>query len=135
MPVPEDFANSSDRYWIDADTLFNNGRLATADHLFGVSAECALKAIMVRLSGQATLDKRFKIHLPNIWEEFIAYIPISGTHPYSSNLTSNPFSGWDVGDRYGNENQFTPARVNSVREASKQARKVLEQARLDGVLQ
>lgn len=134
MPIPEDFSNAADRYWIDANTLFQNGRLATADHLFGVSAECALKAIMVKLSGKPTLPKRYNIHLPNIWDEFIAYTPSSGSHPYAVALGSNPFQSWDVGDRYGHDSHFTQARTGNHRNASFQANKVLEKARLDGVL-
>lgn len=134
MPISEDFANAADRYWIDANTLHQSGRLATADHLFGVSAECALKAIMVKLSGKTSLPGKYKIHLPYIWNEFIAYIPLSGTHPYAGVLSSNPFSGWDVSDRYGHDSQFTASRVANHRAASSQAYKVLEKARLDGVL-
>lgn len=134
MPVPEDFANAADRYWLDANSLHQTGRLATADHLFGVSAECALKAVMVKLSGKTSLPRKYKIHLPFIWDEFVAYIPLSGIHPYASMLPSNLFTGWDVGDRYGHDTQFTAPRIATHRAASLQANKVLEKARLDGVL-
>jgi hypothetical protein len=134
MPIPEDYPNAADRYWSDANTLFQGGRFATADHLFGVSTECALKAVMVALSGEVTLPKSYWKHLPKIWDEFIAYMPSSGTHPYASSLTANPFLGWDVGDRYGHDSHFTQARANNHRTASLQAQRVLEKARLDGVL-
>ncbi|MEQ1525169.1 MAG: hypothetical protein ABL911_00270 [Gallionella sp.] len=134
MPVIEDFSNASSRYLYDANLLLEQTRFATADHLFGVSAECALKAIMVALSGTANLPKRYKIHLPNIWDEFIAYMPSSGTNAYASLLAANPFASWDVGDRYGHDTAFTQARVNEHREAALQAQRVLEQARLDGRL-
>lgn len=134
MPVPDDYANAADRYWLDANTLHKNGRLATSDHLFGVSAECALKAIMVALSDGTQLPKCYWKHLPKIWDEFVAYIPSSGTHPYASMLTPNPFLGWDINDRYGHDGQFTTSRVGGHRIASLQANKVLEKARIDGIL-
>lgn len=134
MLVPEDFANAADRYWTDANTLHQLGRLATADHLFGVSAECALKAIMVKLSGKTSLPRKYKIHLPNIWNEFIAYTPLSGIHPYAGMLSTNPFLKWCVDDRYGHDSPFTAQRVATHRAASLQANKVLEKARIDGVL-
>lgn len=134
MPATEDFSNAASRYWCDANLLLQQARLATADHLFGVSAECALKAIMVALSGTTNLPKRYKIHLPNIWDEFIAYTPSSGTNAYASLLAANPFASWDVSDRYGHDTEFTQARVNKHCEAALQAQRVLEQARLDGRL-
>lgn len=135
MPVPEDFSNAADRYWLDANTLSQNGRLATADHLFGISAECALKAIMLALSGKTKLPERYKIHLPQIWDEFLAYRPQSGTQPYACNLSPiNPFEKkWHVADRYGHDSHFTSARVNANRNASFSANLALEKARLDGV--
>lgn len=134
MPVQEDFSNAADRYWSDANTLHQSGRFATADHLFGISAECALKAIILKLTGTSSLPGRYKIHLPKIWDEFIAYRPLTGIHPYAGMLGPNLFSGWDVGDRYGHDSQFPAPRATSHRAASLQANKVLEQARLDGVL-
>lgn len=134
MSVPEDFANAADRYWTDANTLHQSGRLATADHLFGVSAECALKALMIKLSGATSLPGKYKSHLPDIWDEFIAYTPLSGIHPYAGMLSANPFSGWHIGDRYGHDSQFTAPRVTAHQAASLQVHKVLEQARIDGVL-
>ena len=134
MPVTEDFSNAASRYWCDANLLLQQARFATADHLFGVSAECALKAVMVSLSGSAKLSGRYKIHLPKIWDEFIAYMPSSGTNAYASLLAANPFTSWDVGDRYGHENDFTQVRATNHRNAALQAQEVLEQAKLDGVL-
>jgi hypothetical protein len=134
MPFTEDFSNSADRYWLDANTLSHEDRLGTADHLFGISAESALKAIMVALSGGTKLPRRYKIHLPKIWDEFIAYMPSTGTHPYAVALTSNAFLNWDLSDRYGHDTHFTRARVDNHRNASLQANIALEHARLDGVL-
>jgi hypothetical protein len=133
MPMTENFSNAASRSWRDANFLLQDARLATADHLFGVSAECALKAVMVALSG-TKLSHRYKIHLPKLWDEFIAYVPSSGTNAYASLLAANPFKSWDVSDRYGHDTAFTQTRVDSHRDAALQAQRVLEQARLDGRL-
>jgi len=47
--MPVDFYDACKRHWNDAEHLFDQKRLANADHLFGLAAECALKAVMVAL--------------------------------------------------------------------------------------
>lgn len=42
-----DFADSCQRHWDDAERLFSSGRWANADHLYGFSAESALKRLML----------------------------------------------------------------------------------------
>lgn len=46
---PEDFFDAMDRHWHDAELLRSNKRLANADHLYGLSAECGLKALMKKI--------------------------------------------------------------------------------------
>ena len=40
-----DFSNAHNRHWQDAELLFCDRRWANADHLYGFSAECGLKAV------------------------------------------------------------------------------------------
>lgn len=42
-----DFFNAHQRHWKDAELLYKEKRWANADHLYGLSAECGLKAVMV----------------------------------------------------------------------------------------
>ena len=42
-----DFLDAHKRHWADAEYLFNGSRWANADQLYGVSAECGLKRLMV----------------------------------------------------------------------------------------
>ncbi|MDR3553905.1 MAG: hypothetical protein P4L55_04045 [Syntrophobacteraceae bacterium] len=44
-----DFCDAAYRHFNDAKRLFDNDRMANADHLTGIAAECALKAVMVGL--------------------------------------------------------------------------------------
>jgi len=45
MNWPEDFLDAHERHWEDAELLFGNRRWANADHLYGLAAECGLKAL------------------------------------------------------------------------------------------
>lgn len=45
MTLPVDFADAHRRHWGDAELLFRSRRLGNADHLYGLSAECGLKAV------------------------------------------------------------------------------------------
>lgn len=42
-----DFLDAHDRHWNDAEYLFAALRWANADHLYGLSAECGLKRLMI----------------------------------------------------------------------------------------
>lgn len=134
MAIPEDFPDAANRHWQDAEMLYSDSRLATADHLFGVAAECAIKSIMVAQAGTPRLAKRYWTHMPGIWDEFSAYCPPTGSNAYATSLPPNPFASWDIGDRYGAESAFPMTRVETHRNGAKAAMKMLEQARLDGVL-
>ena len=51
--MPLDFRDAAKRHWKDAEYLLEDERFAAnADHLFGMSAECALKAVMLSLGMQ-----------------------------------------------------------------------------------
>lgn len=41
-----DFLDAHERHLIDAKQLYNAARIANADHLYGLSAECGLKQLM-----------------------------------------------------------------------------------------
>ena len=42
-----DFLDAYLRQWEDAEMLFGSERWATADHLYGLAAECGLKRLMI----------------------------------------------------------------------------------------
>lgn len=44
--LTEHFRDAMDRHWQDAELLHRKERLANADHLYGLSAECGLKALL-----------------------------------------------------------------------------------------
>lgn len=42
-----DYLDAHERHWEDAEHLFQSGRWANADHLYGLAAECGLKKLML----------------------------------------------------------------------------------------
>lgn len=63
MTQTTDFGDAHLRHWEDAEFLLSDRRFGNANHLYGFSAECGLKAIMRALgmkvdqSGSPTLKK------------------------------------------------------------------------------
>lgn len=64
--MPVDFRDAAERHWEDAEHLMNNDRLANADHLYGLSAECSLKAVMCAL-GMPIFSDGSPMHPYRIW--------------------------------------------------------------------
>lgn len=111
------------------------GSLGTPDHLFGLAAECALKAILMGIgalalspSGKPPLN--FQRHVDLLWNEYPAHV--GGRTALS--IPANPFRMWTVHDRYEEDATFTEARVAAHRRGAEIAMAVLEQAIVDGVV-
>jgi hypothetical protein len=136
----EDFRDAAQRHWYDAEILLNDPtphkghtRLANASHLYGVSAECALKAILHSWTPNRPKGK----HMPAIWDEFATHAN-TATHGLSAFFTSttNPFIGWNIGDRYLNrsDTRFNQAAIQVHRNAALSARAILEHAVINGMI-
>jgi hypothetical protein len=102
-----DFGKASGRHLRDGELLLSERRWAGADHLFGLSAECSLKAVMEALGmkmtpdGSAPVDRGHKVHMPELWS---AYQSFAQGRLQARYLTlhdhGNPFSDWQVDQRY-----------------------------------
>ena len=136
----ENFQDAAQRHWHDAEMLLNDPapqlghiRLANASHLYGVAAECALKAILHRW----VPSRPKRGHMPAIWGEFATHAN-TAKHGLSALLTSttNPFSGWNIGDRYlsRSDMRFNQEAVRTHRQAALSARAVLEHAVVNGII-
>jgi hypothetical protein len=73
-----DYAAAAKRHFDDAKHLQAEERLVNADHLYGFSVECALKAILKETrilellpDGRPT-EKTHRKHADGIWDEFLA---------------------------------------------------------------
>jgi hypothetical protein len=137
--MPVDFCDAAHRHWEDAGYLLVDDRLANADHLFGLSAECALKAIMFALG--MTLDpkgrpseQKHRVHINLLWNEFESFAnERSGAH-YASLLSGvpNPFMNWDVAQRFHHRADVTPGVAEDHHQAARTVKQVLDQAVLNG---
>lgn len=140
MPHPADFTDAHRRHWKDAELLFEDEHWANADHLYGFSAECGLKAVMVGLKmpvnsrGTPRNDEHRK-HLPVLWSVFESFARKHEGETYLVLLPNDkPFADWSIDDRYANRCHFRRANVAPHQSAAGQVRRVVERAELDGII-
>ena len=137
MTHPADFADAHERHWEDAELLFNRQRWANADHLYGLSAECGLKAVMkglgMRVDAQGRPKKRQHIkHVDQLWRAYGNFVRRRGKRNYI--LASVPFKNWSINDRYANRRHFANQNVAPHRDATLRVRDLIQRAQQDGVL-
>jgi len=124
----DSFDDAARRFWSDANTLHKAGCLPTADHLYGLSAECALKAIITLNCGG--MRKQDKVHLPCIWDEFLQH----PNNPFAQSAPANPFKGsWCIDHRYAADNHFVQQRLETHKAGAFEANKLLEQSAGNGL--
>jgi hypothetical protein len=135
--VAVSFIQAAKRSWQDAQTL-SPSSFGTADHLYGLAAECALKTILVGLqlmpASGPTSKSPLKSHIDRIWTEYNAHI--SGLAGRAALLLDfvNPFGKWQVGDRYEEDLTFTVTRLDEHRHGALMAMTMLEKARYEGLV-
>lgn len=140
MAQPADFEDAHLRHWEDAGFLRSTSRLANADHLYGFSAECGLKAIMQGLG--MTVDQHgsptkrtHRVHINRLWDVFHAFATGRPGARYSRQLPSGrPFKDWAASDRYANRGYAVKTNVDQHRDAARKIRGVVDGARQDGIL-
>jgi hypothetical protein len=135
--LPTDYFDAMKRHWEDAELLWNQvpQRFANADQLYGLVAECGLKALMAKLvtgyfdhnlgrpSKQADL-----VHADGIWICYMNYSQGGAAARYALPTNNNPFGQWEIGDRYANRIHFVRARVDGHRNAALIVKKLVDQA-------
>ena len=126
MAAPNhDFADAQRRHWKDATVLFACERWANADYLYGLSAECGLKTIMVGegMPVDETGKPRYREHRKHIhelWPIFREFIAGLGERTYLRQLPSDkPFADWSHHDRYASRECFDRNRVDLHRKATR----------------
>ena len=123
-----DYPDAHLRHWEDAELLQRAGRWANADQLYGFSAECGLKAVMVANgmpvdSGGAPAERRHKQHIQALWDQFFAFAAGRPTANLLRHLPQrNPFATWSHNNRYANSRHFNGATVAPHRTAARQVR-------------
>lgn len=133
--MPANFHEAARRTYGDAEHLDAAGRVGGADHLFGIAAECALKAILaapnVAVITSDPPKKPFKCHIDKLWQEFQA--AASGLPCAIPALGTNPFASWLAEHRYEADSFFTAARLEAHKNGAFEAMKMFEAAALAGV--
>jgi hypothetical protein len=137
--LPTDYLDAMERHWEDAELFWNQEpkRLANADQLYGLVAECGLKALMTKLvrgyfdhnlgrpSNRADL-----VHADGIWSCYMNYSQGVAAARYAlpANTNINPFGQWEIDDRYANRMHFVHARVNGHRNAAITVKNLVDKA-------
>ena len=108
MALAGDFLESHRRHWRDAKHLFEQQRWGNADHLYGLSAECGLKAVMQTMgmsvdeeSGKPG-DRKHRVHIDGLWGRFeqFAHGRAHAARLRIVHMRRNPFSDWSIHNRY-----------------------------------
>ncbi|MFD0391323.1 hypothetical protein ACFQ4K_31330 [Tistrella bauzanensis] len=106
--MPPDFADAHERHWQDARSLSSAGRLPNADHLYGFSAECGLKALMVcfgmTMGTDGPVDRKDREHIDRLFQRYESYRSNS-RHPSAAAYTitsTTAFDDWHASQRYAN---------------------------------
>lgn len=135
-----DFLDAHERHWTDAETLLRAERWANADHLYGMTAECGLKRLMLAfgMPYDSARDRPTKsqdqVHANRIWARFESYR--SGHHQGTAYVlpTPDPFTDWDVAQRYAHQSNFGQARVVAHQCGASQVRALVQKARREGLI-
>lgn len=119
------FGEAARRHWEDAEILAERRRVHNADQLYGLAAECALKRVMITLgvpaSSDGDIDRKYKIHIDKLWEEYRTLASGRRGARYLSPLSrfpDNPFADWHIEQRYA---PAEPPPAGSVCQAHKRA--------------
>jgi len=143
MNHPSNFQHAAYRAHHAAVTLRDHEQAQAGDHVGGLAAECALKAVLEALGffnddRGVPLDKvpeRFHEHLPIIWDELVL---VMGGRAEGRLLASlpmqNPFSAWSIFGRYDGDWEAPHSAAEARVEGEMATMRVLEAALLDGVL-
>ena len=141
-----DFFDANTRHWEDAEILFQEESWANADHLYGFSAECGLKAV-IKISGQNNVKKdgslknsEYRTHVHELWGSFVSW---AGEHKQAAGvhkgagylpwmLASKPFKNWSHHDRYAKRCYFNRKNVRLHRMAAENVRRMVWDAIIEG---
>ena len=139
MTPPADFTGAHRRHWEDAELLFASERLGNADHLYGFSAECGLKAVMTALGMQlgpaGKPPREYRKHVRELWPEFEEFASRHRGGRYLNELpTESPFSDWSHHDRDARDGHPGAAAVGRHRRAARRIRRLVQGADMDETL-
>jgi hypothetical protein len=137
--LPPDYLDAMERHWLDAEQLFHPplSRLANADQLYGLSAECGLKALMMKWGMTLNLNYAPALgsdrkHADEIWDRYETY-----RQGRSSSLAlpgTRYFDDWSIHHRYASRSHFQQTVVGDHRQGAAIVKQLVAQAHIEGVL-
>lgn len=150
VPVRVNYSESARRHFIDASTLLGGSRQANAGQLFGIAAECGIKAILVACQVPVDADgsinkptgvrgKGFKEHWPHLGQaltNMASAIPDSRTASTYLSLIPNlsHFSDWLIEHRYWRDAALPLTSIARWQTAASEVMAALDKAKEDGRL-
>jgi len=135
-----DYVDAATRHRDDAELLRAKSRWPNADQLYGMAAECALKATMRALGMPVRNDgapqrREHRVHIDELWNAFFTFAGNIHDARYVAMLPwSNPFQNWSVHQRYQHSSSISSQQVDEHRMACRQVFLALNHARLEGML-
>ncbi len=152
-PTPVAYDHAARRHLADAETLFNQGRLANAGQLYGFVAECGLKAMLLACGVTPSADggipekhpanpsKRHPLrqHMPELTGRIAAHGQLIPDGPQATKYLAamrslGHYNDWSVDHRYWRDAALPLASVAKWRSAAQEVSTMLDQAKQDGVL-
>jgi hypothetical protein len=135
-----DYFDAHERHLKDAESLYAAQRWANADHLYGMAAECGLKALSEVFKGSPLVRGDF-FHImeppskpSNAWDRYESYRSGHADGAKYLLLPQNPFTNWDVSQRYAHQSCFDQAHVDPHQQGAEHVRQLVKAARMDGLI-
>ncbi|MEA9421995.1 hypothetical protein ACB316_03265 [Aeromonas sanarellii] len=133
-----DFLDAHCRHWADAEFLRDAQRLANADHLYGMAAECGLKRLMEMLK-QGPLIRADWVHVMekkphNAWSRYQVYLSGHANATKFPLPDVNPFADWSASQRYAKQSSFDAARVQKHQAGAKVVNELIRKAQMEGLI-
>jgi hypothetical protein len=98
------FSEAAKRHFADGAMLMNADRMMNASQLFGLAAECALKAALhergfLILDTTGVPQKHLRLHIDRLWDTYNSLMNGPSDNHFLMPQTS-PFINWQIAHRY-----------------------------------
>ena len=118
--MSNDFTDAAFRHYESATMLSKQGQLANASHLFGLVAECVLKALIFQQRINVPVPKAAKKHInEGLWLHFYSH-PATASFPIRMAKAQGheyTFEHWRPAQRYWSRVQFATQAGNTALQA------------------
>ena len=125
--LTEDFLDAMDRHWQDAELLYRKQRLANADHLYGLSAECGLKELLKQDGNR--IEGRTRCHINKLWRECGSLASGRAEATSDFNPEVNPFCDWRIDGRYAHRREIRDEQLERHRLGAERVRIMIKRRR------